>query len=194
MAIYGQFQMPFGPVAAALNNAGRLMRLVFLDGQAPGKEQCNGEDRNDVVFSEVKTQIDDFFHGRRTKFDLGLAPPGTDFQQNVWAALTTIPIGETRTYGELARALGIPGGARAVGRANATNPIALIIPCHRVIGANGSLTGYAGGLDIKRQLLAFEQSQKSNLKQADLAEETGWQSIVSAILTSTASANSTRAR
>jgi len=102
------------------------------------------------------TQLGEYFTGRRRAFDLPLAPVGTDFQKAVWRALTETPFGRTMTYGELAHRLGRPSAARAVGAANGMNPIAIIVPCHRVIGADGRLTGYAGGLDIKRKLLELE--------------------------------------
>ena len=106
--------------------------------------------------ASVVEQLEDYFSGRRSQFDLVLAPRGTDFQHAVWAELRRIPPGETRTYGEIARALGRPGASRAVGRANATNPLPIVVPCHRVVGADGSLTGFAGGLGWKRRLLAIE--------------------------------------
>jgi methylated-DNA-[protein]-cysteine S-methyltransferase len=101
-------------------------------------------------------QLEQYFAGGRTRFDLSLVPPGTAFQKKVWAALLRIPFGETATYGEIARAVGRPDASRAVGGANHRNPIAIIIPCHRVIGANGSMTGYGGGLPRKRLLLDLE--------------------------------------
>jgi methylated-DNA-[protein]-cysteine S-methyltransferase len=102
-------------------------------------------------------QLTEFFAGTRTSFDLPLDRPGTPFQHAVWAALTDIPFGRTSTYGEVARAIGASGAARAVGIACGRNPIAIVIPCHRVIGASGRLTGYAGGLDHKRDLLQWEE-------------------------------------
>jgi methylated-DNA-[protein]-cysteine S-methyltransferase len=111
------------------------------------------------LFDEVAGQLEEYFDGTRTTFDLPLAPAGTPFQQTVWAALRTIPYGQTVSYGELAEALGRPGAARAVGAANGRNPIGIVIPCHRVIGASGGLTGYGGGLDRKRFLLALEQGR-----------------------------------
>lgn len=105
----------------------------------------------------VKTQLEEYFSGRRRAFDLPLAPKGTPFQQAVWQALRQIPYGETRTYGEIAVQIGRPRAARAVGMANRQNPIAVLQPCHRVIGASGRLTGYAGGLDRKEYLLRLEQ-------------------------------------
>ncbi len=101
-------------------------------------------------------QLNEYFNGRRRTFDLPLSLRGTPFQRSVWLQLLQIPWGETRSYGDIARAVGKPGAARAVGMANQTNPIPIIVPCHRVIGANGSLTGYAGGLDVKARLLALE--------------------------------------
>jgi methylated-DNA-[protein]-cysteine S-methyltransferase len=105
----------------------------------------------------VREQVLAYFAGERREFELPLAPGGTDFQQRVWAALQRIPFGETRSYGQLAAGLGNPAASRAVGRANARNPICLIVPCHRVIGADGSLTGFAFGEEIKRRLLEHER-------------------------------------
>jgi methylated-DNA-[protein]-cysteine S-methyltransferase len=107
--------------------------------------------------SEIARQLSEYFRGTRRTFDLPLAPDGSEFQKRVWAELVRIPFGETISYSELAQTIGVPGSARAVGRANATNPIWLIVPCHRVIGANGSLTGYAGGLDLKKRMLMWER-------------------------------------
>ena len=107
-------------------------------------------------FPAARAQLAAYFAGRLTAFDLPLAPPGTEFQRRVWAALAAIPYGTTTTYGDLARQLGSPNGSRAVGLANGRNPIAIIIPCHRVIGADGSLTGYGGGLPRKAVLLDLE--------------------------------------
>ena len=107
---------------------------------------------------ECKTQLDAYFRGERKGFDLPLLPKGTAFQQKVWKALTEIPYGETRTYGEIATAVGNPKAARAVGMANNKNPIGIIIPCHRVVGASGKLVGYAGGMDRKEWLLELEKA------------------------------------
>ncbi len=105
---------------------------------------------------EVRRQLHEFLSGRRRDFDLPLAVAGTEFQRRCWEALQAIPYGETRTYGEQARLIGHPAAVRAVGRANHDNPLGVVIPCHRVIGANGSLTGYAGGLSMKQYLLELE--------------------------------------
>ncbi|MFV0259867.1 MAG: methylated-DNA--[protein]-cysteine S-methyltransferase [Acidimicrobiales bacterium] len=110
------------------------------------------------LLTRARTQLEEYFVGQRTRFDLPLDPAGTGFQQQVWAALQTVPFGTTATYGELAARIGPRGtSARAVGTANGANPIAIVVPCHRVVGADGRLTGYAGGLGRKRALLALEQ-------------------------------------
>ena len=108
------------------------------------------------MLDETERQLDRYFEGTLTEFDLPLGPRGTPFQQQVWAALCDIPYGETISYGELARRVGRPGSARAVGAANGSNPISIIIPCHRVIGSDGRLTGYGGGIDRKAWLLDHE--------------------------------------
>lgn len=116
------------------------------------------------LLSEAKRQLEEYFAGKRKTFELPLSLNGTEFQMRDWAALLKIPYGETRTYGEIARAIGCPKGSRAVGMANRSNPIAIIVPCHRVIGADGSLTGYAGknkALDIKEYLLRLEGAKLS---------------------------------
>lgn len=109
------------------------------------------------AFPDAVEQLDAYFAGRLADFDVELDMRGTEFQRRVWNALLTIPYGETRSYGEIAEQIGTPGAARAVGLANGHNPIAIIVPCHRVIGAGGGLTGYGGGLDRKRTLLGLEQ-------------------------------------
>jgi methylated-DNA-[protein]-cysteine S-methyltransferase len=114
------------------------------------------------AFGAAVDQLDAYFAGELTDFDVELDLQGTEFQRRVWKALLTIPFGETRSYGEIAEQIGAPGAARAVGLANGHNPIAIVVPCHRVIGANGSLTGFGGGLDRKRTLLELE-NQRANL-------------------------------
>ena len=109
------------------------------------------------LIRKCKQQLDEFFEGKRKEFDLPLAPTGTVFQKKVWDALTKIPYGETRSYKDIAIAVDNPKGFRAVGMANNKNPIAIIVPCHRVIGSNGKLVGYAGGMDVKTFLLQLEQ-------------------------------------
>lgn len=122
----------------------------------PSPESTPATDRDQRVMSEVQRQLEGYFAGRRKDFDLPLAPGGTIFQQLAWQALCAIPYGETRSYKEQAAAIGRPKAMRAIGSANNRNPIPVIIPCHRVIGANGALVGYAGGLGIKKTLLELE--------------------------------------
>ena len=143
----------FGPIQAAFNAEGALTELKF------GPKNGDGGYGNGAANPVVARQLDEFFAGRRKTFDLPMAPHGTDFQKQVWAELVRIPYGETISYAELAKRMGRDGAARAVGRANATNPIAIVVPCHRVIGADGSLTGYAYGVELKRGLLDFERGQ-----------------------------------
>ena len=112
------------------------------------------------LLQEAEEQLNEYFAHVRREFDLPLAPRGTPFQRAVWAALEEIPYGETLSYGEVALRVGNPKAARAVGMANNRNPIAIVIPCHRVVGADGSLTGYAGGLAAKERLLALEQARR----------------------------------
>lgn len=113
------------------------------------------------------TELREYFAGTRREFDIPIAPEGTDFQRQVWAALCSIPYGETRSYGEIAAQVGNPRAARAVGLANNKNPIPIIVPCHRVIGADGSMTGYAGGLEAKELLLKLEKKHKGRKKSAE---------------------------
>ena len=142
------------PVGALLLVAGDRA-LVAID--LPGAARERGPEAPDhPVLSRAAAQLAEYFAGRRKAFDLPLAPAGTPFQQAVWRALADIPFGETRTYAGLARALGRPRAARAVGAANGRNPLPIVLPCHRVIGSDGGLTGYAGGLAVKRRLLELE--------------------------------------
>lgn len=159
---YGTFKTPLGPMIAVVDEAGAVTHLDFLKGERDaarwlarhlkGREAMPAK----AAVARVAKAMAAYFAGARKPFDLPLAPRGTAFQKRVWAELARIPYGTTLSYGELARRLGRPGAARAVGRANGTNPIAVIVPCHRVIGANGDLVGYGGGLVIKAALLARE--------------------------------------
>ncbi len=149
-----RFATPLGPMALGAEN-GALVR-VYL----PGASLPPLPDRETPLLLQGRGQLEEYFAGVRTVFDLPLAPGGTPFQQAVWRALTAIPWGETRSYGQLAREIGRPGAARAVGMANHRNPLPILIPCHRVIGAGGSLVGYAGGLELKQALLALEGGGK----------------------------------
>ncbi len=148
---------PIGPLTLVADG-GQLVAL-YLDSQRhrPGDAELGAEgDARAEPFAAAAAQLSAYFDGRLTEFDLPLAPSGTEFQRRVWAALQQIPYGQTWSYGDLARKIGSPAASRAVGLANGKNPIALVIPCHRVIGSDGSLTGYGGGLDRKRFLLALE--------------------------------------
>lgn len=117
---------------------------------------------NPTVFLEAIKQLDEYFNKRRTEFNLAIAPAGSEFQQLVWKSLHNIPYGSTMSYGEIAKLLKTPNASRAVGMANSKNPICIIVPCHRVIGANGQLSGYAGGIKTKEWLLAHESRDKNN--------------------------------
>jgi methylated-DNA-[protein]-cysteine S-methyltransferase len=137
------------------------IRCLYMDLQRhrPDDDELGEPDplgRAAEPFKAAADQLDAYFAGQLTTFDLPLAPYGSEFQQRVWAALQEIPYGETESYGQLAERIGSSGAARAVGLANGRNPIGIVIPCHRVVGSNGSLTGYGGGLDRKRQLLDLE--------------------------------------
>ena len=137
----------------------RLMHLRMVDQTyEPSRE---GWEPADNAFADAVEQLEAYFAGERTEFALQLDLVGTAFQRRVWAALLTIPYGETRSYGEIARQIGSPGAFRAVGLANGHNPIGIIVPCHRVIGSNGNLTGYGGGIDKKRALLEMEKARVS---------------------------------
>ncbi|MEG0565100.1 MAG: methylated-DNA--[protein]-cysteine S-methyltransferase [Hungatella sp.] len=129
-------------------------------GVLPSSVESGGCRRDTPLLLEARKQLQEYDIGERRHFDLPLLPAGTEFQKQVWDALCSIPYGETRSYKEIAEQVGNPHGCRAVGMANHHNPIAIVIPCHRVMGADGSLTGYAGGLDRKRQLLELERSHR----------------------------------
>ncbi|GLY87075.1 methylated-DNA--[protein]-cysteine S-methyltransferase [Actinoallomurus iriomotensis] len=147
---------PIGPLT--LVGADGALTGVYMDRQRYRPEPETFGDRDDVPFTEAARQLEEYFAGTRTRFDLPLAPVGTPFQRQVWEALQAIPYGQTVSYGQLADRLGRPAAARAVGFANGHNPISIIVPCHRVVGSNGDLTGYGGGLERKRRLLDFERS------------------------------------
>jgi len=149
---------PVGPLTL-VGSADGLTGLYF-DEHIRRPHISSFGDRDDGGFQGVVEQLAEYFGGLRTDFELLLAPRGNAFQRRVWDLLIQIPYGQTRTYGELARELGDPGLAQAVGAANGRNPISIIVPCHRVVGAGGKLTGYAGGLDRKARLLELEMSDQ----------------------------------
>jgi methylated-DNA-[protein]-cysteine S-methyltransferase len=155
---WGTIETPFATFAAWVDEAGRVVRFNLSAAGAARVERDAVHDESAIA--EVRRQVHEYSAGERTEFDLELAPQGTAFQHAVWDALLTIPYGETRSYGEIARLIGQPQAARGVGAANGANPIGLIVPCHRVIGADGSLTGYGGGLPLKRALLAHEAAHR----------------------------------
>lgn len=138
---------------------GRLRHLRMVDQTYEPSHQ--GWETDESAFPDAVEQLEAYFARERTDFDLSLDLVGTEFQRRVWSALLTIPYGETRSYGAIAKQIGSPGAFRAVGLANGHNPIGIIVPCHRVIGSNGSLTGYGGGLDRKRTLLEMERNHVS---------------------------------
>jgi len=145
---------PVGPLTLVDENG--LLAGLFMHEQRhlPGSAAFGA--RDDGVLPEVRAQLDAYFTGSLRDFDIPLATTGTPFQQQVWAALRAVPYGSTCTYGDLAAAVGRPSAVRAVGAANGRNPVCVVVPCHRVVGAGGSLTGYAGGLERKSYLLALE--------------------------------------
>ena len=153
---------PIGPLTLVAE-AGQLVAL-YLDAQRHRPDEDafgSAGDPGAAPFGAAARQLAAYFAGQLTEFDLPLAPAGTEFQRRVWAALQTIPYGQTWSYAQLAEKIGSASAVRAVGLANGKNPIALVIPCHRVIGSDGSLTGYGGGLDRKRFLLDLESASAS---------------------------------
>jgi methylated-DNA-[protein]-cysteine S-methyltransferase len=132
---------------------------VHFDGQKYFPRIEGRHDTRHALLRQAKRELAEYFGGERKRFGLALAPVGTPFQLSVWRAISTVAFGETLTYGELARRAGCPGSARAAGAATGRNPIGIIVPCHRIVGSNGSLTGYAGGLERKRALLALESGR-----------------------------------
>ena len=155
---WGTIDSGFATFAAWVDECGRLVRFNL---SAKGAAKVDATAVHDErAIARVRKQVEEYCAGKRTEFDLELAPTGTEFQRAVWNALLDIPYGETRSYGEIARAIGQPKAARGVGSANHANPIGLIVPCHRVIGADGSLTGYGGGLPLKEALLTHEAEHR----------------------------------
>jgi methylated-DNA-[protein]-cysteine S-methyltransferase len=161
--------MPSQTVALRFTEMPSAIGTLQLAGEAEGEWLPDGPGvfrpgadwvRDAKPFREVARQLRDYLAGRLIAFDLPLAPEGTEFQQRVWRAVAAIPYGETRSYGEIARQIGRADAVRAVGAANGQNPLPLIVPCHRVIGSDGRLTGYGGGLPLKQRLLALESRQR----------------------------------
>lgn len=158
MRYYDRFKSPQGGMLLLANDEG--LAGVFFDRQKyhPEKQADWKKHPEHRLLCQAKRELAEYFAGKRTRFDVALAPDGTPFQRSVWKAISTVGFGETISYGELARRAGHPGSARAAGAATGRNPIGIMVPCHRIMGANGSLTGYAGGLERKRALLALERA------------------------------------
>lgn len=157
MLVHRDLRSPVGPLRVIASS--EVIKAVLWG--AEDFKRCRLSSRScedsHALLDRAVCQLNEYFSGRRRSFDLPLEAEGTDFQRRVWQALSEIPLGETRTYGQIAERIGAPKGARAVGLANRSNPISIIVPCHRVIGADGRLTGFAGGLDSKRALLELER-------------------------------------
>ena len=160
---YDYLESPIGPLLVAGNGEG-LKRIEFPRRGKRARPE-SGWLKSPREMNEVTEQLKEYFAGERTWFDLKLAPEGTEFQRQVWKALRRIPYGKTISYGELADRIGNPKAVRAVGGANGKNPIPIVIPCHRVIGADGSLTGFGGGLETKVALLSLETGRDFNLRE-----------------------------
>lgn len=156
--VYRTYETMLGRMMIA-SDSGAICAVQFEHMANPrGKQAAN------ALTDQAARQLEEYFAGKRRRFDLPLRPGGTAFQQSVWEALGFIPYGETRSYKQVAQRIGNPGASRAVGMANNKNPIMIVIPCHRVVGSNGALIGYAGGLEIKKTLLALEQTYKNVLE------------------------------
>jgi methylated-DNA-[protein]-cysteine S-methyltransferase len=154
MLYWHEFDSPVGRLLLA-GDGTSLVQVCFQSGPRP-LQPLGSWVADPAPFRAAMTQLAEYFAGKRRRFELALAPRGTEFQLRVWRALTEIPYGKTISYGELARSIDKPSASRAVGLANGANPLPIVVPCHRVIGADGSLTGFGGGLPIKRKLLALE--------------------------------------
>lgn len=157
MNLYYKFALtPVGKLKLVASDKGLV--AVLWENDAPSRVPLSNLTENDqhLILLKAERQLQEYFSGQRQDFDLPLDMRGTDFQKSVWEALRTIPFGETRSYGELATQLGNPSASRAVGAANGRNPISIVVPCHRVIGSSGKLTGFAGGLETKAHLLSLE--------------------------------------
>ena len=156
MHYYDLYESPYGRMLLVADEEG--VSGVYFDGQKyfPQVASQWRRDAQHATLRQAKRELVEYFGGERQRFNVALAPEGTPFQRSVWKAISSVGFGETKSYGELARRAGCPGSARAAGAATGRNPIGIIVPCHRIVGSNGSLTGYAGGLDRKRALLALE--------------------------------------
>jgi methylated-DNA-[protein]-cysteine S-methyltransferase len=154
--VFKRMQSPVGQLTLVATGEG--LAAILWENDPPGRVRLplDTEDTQHPVLVETERQLQEYFAGRRRTFTMKLDPSGTPFQRSVWNALLTIPFGETRSYAEIAKQIGRPTAMRAVGAANGRNPLSIVAPCHRVLGSSGALTGFAGGLDVKAQLLSLE--------------------------------------
>ncbi|HSR50865.1 MAG TPA: methylated-DNA--[protein]-cysteine S-methyltransferase [Acidobacteriota bacterium] len=162
MTFYDLIDSPVGTLGCAVDGAGNVVSICFLAGREENEfvqSLGSGARRDPIRVRALTHELQDYFSGKRRHFNLPLKPTGTEFQQQVWKALRDIPYGETRSYAQIARSIGRPKAVRAVGAANGANPIPIVIPCHRVIGADGSMTGFGGGLEAKVRLLSLEKAR-----------------------------------
>lgn len=159
-AYFSELDSPVGTLL--LLGDGKALSGLYMHEQRHRPPLPDGCERNDRMFRDVREQLKAYFAGKLQEFDVSLAGMGSPFQRTVWKALRKIPFGQTESYGGLARRIGNPAASRAVGLANGKNPIGIIVPCHRVVGANGSLTGYGGGLERKQWLLEHERRIAGN--------------------------------
>jgi methylated-DNA-[protein]-cysteine S-methyltransferase len=160
---YQKISSPIGPIYIVADN-NHLRSITFNDNWENIKKALgNINHESNEIIKQTETQLQEYFAKKRTEFDLPISFNGTKFQQNTWKILLTIPYGETRSYSEQARLINNPKAVRAVGRTNGLNPISIVVPCHRVVGKSGKLTGFAGGLDIKKFLLNLEGNEITNM-------------------------------
>lgn len=163
---FARFDAPVGRLllVGQLSSGALALMGLYFDGAPHASDVIpEGAQEDRRVFKGIIAQLEAYFAGRRTSFDVALAPRGTAFQRDVWRALSAIPYGTTTTYAEIARAIGRPRAVRAVGAANGRNPLSIVVPCHRVIGKDGTLTGYAGGVKNKRSLLDLESRNAASM-------------------------------
>ena len=154
---YTQFDSPIGQIGLLGHPQSGLQRLIFINHTKTAFKPPSSWQMDETCFLKAQQQLRMYFNGKLQQFDLKLAPEGTAFQQKVWQALMNVPYAQTRSYKDIAQTIGSPNGFRAVGLANARNPLPIIVPCHRIVGSNGQLTGYAYGVELKKHLLDLEQ-------------------------------------
>jgi len=156
---YSHYDSPLGQLLL-VGDAQNIHRIDFPQNRRPVGGESDWE-LNDAVFDTLRSELEAYFEGKLKQFSVSVAPEGTAFQKSVWEELMNIEYGEKRTYAQIAKSIGKPTASRAVGSANGSNPISIVVPCHRVIGTNGTLTGYAGGLNTKHWLLSHEAGEQS---------------------------------